>query len=106
MALNETIKQALLSVTQNVYLYTAKGNSKAPYVVYGVDGDNNLFGGNGRAELADAGYIDLFTKSATDPLIKDIPEALDIAEVSFYLNSVQFEEETSLLHYEWRWECA
>lgn len=106
MALNETIKQALLSVTQNVYLYTANGNNEVPYVVYGVDGDNNLFGGNSRAELADAGYIDLFTKSATDPLMKGIPAALDAAEVSFYLNSVQFEEETGLLHYEWRWECA
>lgn len=104
--MNETIKRALLSVSQSVYLYTAKGNTKTPYIVYGVDGDNNLFAGNRRGEHADSGYIDLFTKDANDKLIEDIPAALDAAEVSFYLNSVQFEEETSLLHYEWRWECA
>lgn len=104
--MNETVKAALLSVSQNVYLYTAKENTETPYIVYGVDGDNNLAAGNRRGELADAGYIDLFTKDAKDNLIKDIPTALDAAEVSFYLNSVQFEEETSLLHYEWRWECA
>lgn len=102
--MNETIKNILLSVSESVYLFTAKSNTKTPYIVYGVDGDNNLHAGNRMAETVDTGYIDLFTKKSGDPLIKEIPAALNAAEVSFYLNSVQFEDETSILHYEWRWE--
>lgn len=106
MPLNEILKNLLLSVSQNVYLYTAQDNPQIPYIIYGIDGDNNLFAGNRRGEIAQSGYIDLFTKDVADSLIFNIPAALDSAEVSFYLNSVQYEEETSLLHYEWRWECA
>lgn len=104
--MNETIKNILLSISKSVYLFTAKSNAKTPYLVYGVDGDNSLHAGNSRVETVDSGYIDLFTKKSDDPLIKDIPAALDAAEVSFYLNSVQFENETNILHYEWRWECG
>lgn len=104
--MNDTVKKALLSVSQSVYLHTAGGNRKPPYIVYGVDGDNNLFGGNRRAELADSGYIDLYTKDAEDSLIDAIPAALEAAGVAFYLNSVQYEDTANLVHYEWRWECA
>ena len=106
MALNETIKNILLSISESVYLFTAKSNTKTPYIVYGVDGNNNLYAGNSMAETVDTGYIDLFTKKSDDPLIKEIPAALVTAEISFYLNSVQFEDETRILHYEWRWECG
>ena len=49
--MNEHIKQALLSVSDKVYLYTAKGNTQPPYLIYGTDGDNSLFAGGHRAEL-------------------------------------------------------
>lgn len=103
--MNEKVREALLEVSDRVYLYTAKGNQKAPYIIYGIDGENNLFGSDQRAERCDTGYIDLFTKQARDELIKAIPDALEAAGVAFYLNSVQQEEETGLLHYEWRWEA-
>lgn len=106
MVLSNIIKQVLLTVSQDVYLYTAKGNQKTPYVVYGTDGDNNLFGGNRRTEVCDSGYIDLYTKNAEDDLIQSIPAALENAGVAFYLNSVQYEDAANILHYEWRWECA
>ena len=91
--MNERVKEALLSVSENVFLFTAKGNQNLPYIVYGVDGENHLFASDRRAELCDAGYVDLFTKD-------------ELAGVAFYLNSVQFEEQTDLLHYEWRWESV
>lgn len=102
----EKIKEALLNLSENVYLYTAKGNQKVPYIVYGKDGENNLFGNDIRAERCDAGYVDLYTKQAKDKLIEAIPAALEAAGVAFYLNSVQFEDDTGLLHCEWRWEAA
>lgn len=102
--MNETIKDLLVKLTSAVYLYTAPGNTKPPYVVYGVDGANDLSAGNAHAERADQGTIDLFTKDPADSLITGIPSALDAEGVSYYLESVQYEEETGLIHYEWIWE--
>lgn len=104
--MNEKIKEVLLELSDDVYLYTAKGNPLPPYIIYGIDGENNLLGGNSRSELCDTGYIDLFTKHANDELIKAIPNALENAGIAFYLNSVQHEDDTEFLHYEWRWEAA
>lgn len=102
--MNETIKKILTELTDKLYLYTAPGKVKPPYVIYGVDGEEQLKADNRISLHIDQGYIDLYTTDAKDKLIKAIPEALDINEISFKLNSVQFEEETGLLHYEWRWE--
>lgn len=102
--MNEIIKDLLVELLDEVYLYVAKTNANPPYVVYGVDGANDLEAGNVHSEKADEGTIDLYTKDPTDSLITDIPEGLDENGVSYYLNSVQFEEETGLLHYEWVWQ--
>lgn len=104
--MNEKIKDALLSCTKNVYLYTVAGNKKIPYVVYGNDGENVFCAGCQRAEKADRGTIDLYVNRTDDRLITAIPAALDSAGVAFCLNSVQYEEETGLLHYEWVYEAV
>lgn len=103
--MNETVKNALLSCTQNVYNYTAVGNRSVPYVVYGNDGENVFHAGDHRAERADQGTVDLYTRTSADPLARAIPDALDAAGVAVYLNAVQYEEETGLLHYEWVYEA-
>lgn len=102
----DAVKNALLSVSDRVYAYTSAGNSVPPYILYGMDGTNHLMASGKRAELCDTGYIELYTKEEEDELIAKIPEALETFGISFYLNSVQFEEETGLLHYEWIWEAV
>lgn len=104
--MNETIKNALLSVSDKVYLYTAGSNPKAPFIVYGVDGENSVHANNGTSTGIAMGYVALYTKNGTDPLFNAIPEALEAAGAAVYLNSVQYEDETSYLHYEWLWEIA
>ena len=34
------------------------------------------------------------------------PQALEGIGASWYLNSVQYEEDTGLIHYEWYWEVV
>ena len=46
----------------------------------------------------------LYTKTDKDPLFSAIPEALEDIGAAWYLNSVQYEEDTGLIHYEWVWE--
>lgn len=37
--------------------------------------------------------------------MESVPQALDRSgEIAWYLNSVQYEEDTELIHYEWAWE--
>ena len=51
------------------------------------------------------GSVDLYVKTSADPLVRAIPAALDEAGVAVSLNTVQYEEEAALLHYEWIYEA-
>ena len=95
------IKNALLTVTDNVKHFDATG-AKGNYIVWAEDGQ-------GDAAYADAkmqeqtltGTIDYYTKIEYDPDFKAIQTALDDAGISYRLNSIQFEEATHYIHYEW-----
>lgn len=58
---------------------------------------------NFKNEQAIQGTIDLFTKTEFDTNVDSIQTALKTAKISFYLNSVQYEQETDFIHYEWVW---
>lgn len=100
----EAIKNALLSVSQKVYRYTAPPNTQPPYIVWAEDGANDLFAGNRHAEQAFTGTIDLYTIEEDDPLMQAIPQTLNETGDAWFLNSVQFEEDTGTIHYEWVFE--
>ena len=76
-----------------------------PYIVWMEDGEgDSLHLNDKKNEQVITGTIDLFTKDEYDQLIDDIQNALSEADISFILNSVQYEEETEFIHYEWRFE--
>lgn len=97
----EALKQALLALTPSVYHFVAAPGTAPPYLVWQVDGGNDLSAGNGHAETAAVAMVDLFTKHASDPLIQAVPQAVTGIGASWYLNSTQYETETGLYHYEW-----
>lgn len=98
----ERVKTALAGLTDRCYHYTAAKNAKAPYIVWAEDSETNLCGeGSKVLERAVQGTVDLFTRSENDPLMVQIPEALNRGGTIHYLNSVQYEDETGLIHYEW-----
>ena len=101
----DEIKTILTSISDNVYCFTARNNQSVPYIVYSVDGENVLKAGNFRAETVLEGTIDLYVKNTSDSLVSQIPDALDMHQISFYLNSVQYEDDTNLIHYEWVWQA-
>lgn len=101
----DTIKNALLGLTSRVYHYAVEPNANPPYIVWQEDGANDLEAGNRHIERAYTGTIDLYTLEDGDPLMESVPQALDRSgEIAWYLNSVQYEEDTELIHYEWAWE--
>lgn len=103
MSLN-TIKNALLGVSDAVYHFSAPPNTPPPYIEWAEDGENAFMAGNRHAETAISGTIDLYTKDDSDPLRAAIPEALNNTECAWYKNSTQYEENTGLIHDEWVFE--
>lgn len=98
------IPNALLTVTQNVGHYEAFDKTDK-YIVWAEDGQSGaLYADNKMQEQVIQGTIDYFTKTENDPNVAAIQQALNNAEISFKLNSVQYEDDTKFIHYEWVFE--
>lgn len=70
------------------------------------DEDTSHYTNNHKDKQQIAGTIDCYTQIEYDPLLDEIQNALDGAEIGFRLNSVQYEDETKLIHYEWEFYIA
>lgn len=98
------IPETLIAITEQTYHYRAPANTAPPYVVWQEDGANDFEADDTHAEKIMQGTIDLYTLTENDPLMQEIPAALDAIPCAWYLNSVQYEEDTKLIHYEWSFE--
>ena len=101
MTLND-LKNLLLSIGPPVFHYFAAGQTRA-YIVWAEDGEADSVHADGqKIERAITGTIDYFTKTEDDPVVKQIETALDRADgLAWYLNSIQYEQDTGYIHYEW-----
>lgn len=100
------IRDTLLTVSDNVYHYLGL-KTGGNYIVYAEDsGNNDSSGDNKKTSQAIQGTIDYFTKTEFDPIVDEIQDALNDQGISFFLNSVQFEEEIEYIHWEWVWEIG
>lgn len=100
------IPEILKTVTDNVSHYEAMGITDK-YIVWAEDSEGSSVEGDDRKiNQSIQGTIDYFTKQDMDENIDKIQAALTAACISFYLNSVQYEDETEYIHYEWVFEVA
>lgn len=98
--------QAAHSEDVNVYNYTAYATKKKRYIVWAVDGSGGSFNAdNNLAQQVLHGTVDFFTADAYDPMPDKIQDALKAAGIAMSLNTVQYETETEMIHWEWFWEC-
>lgn len=96
------LRDTLNEVSAPVYHYRKPKSVKAPWVVWQEDGESQAFDGdNHKAEQQVHGTIDCYTLTEYDSLLDEIQEALNSKEVGWSLLSVQYEDETNLIHYEW-----
>ena len=97
----EQVRDALLTVTENCDHYEAV-NKTDRYIVWAEDREYNALDVNNyKNGQAVEGTIDYFTKDEDDENINAIQVALNRARIAWFLNSVQYEEETQFIHYEW-----
>jgi len=99
----DKVRSALSAVSANVGHYFA-AKKAAPYIVWAEDSANDPCAGDVHEDIVTVGTVDLFTRTEGDPLVSAIETALESAGLLWYLNSVQHEDETGLIHYEWVWE--
>lgn len=106
----QIIPKILLTITDNVGHYEElKKDDK--YIVWAEDSEGeSVEGDNKKTNQAIQGTIDYFTKQDLDPNVDKIQNALIENEISFYLNSVQYESPdeggAGYIHYEWVWEVG
>lgn len=100
------IPETLLQITDNVGHYEAMKKTDQ-YIVWAEEAEGDSVEGNDqKINQSIQGTIDYFTKEDMDENVDKIQEALKTAYISHYLNSVQYEEETEYIHYEWVFEVA
>lgn len=87
-----------------VYHYTRGDDTTLPYCIWSETGEENSFNvDNHKEEQQLTGLVDYYTLDEFDSICDDIQTILDNEHVGWVLESVQFEEETNLIHYQWRW---
>lgn len=90
-----------------VYHYW-RPNMSAPFAVWAEDGEADAFDANNRKkEQILTGYVDYYTKDEFDTTADLIQDALlslqGDTSFAWRLDSVQYEEQTNLIHYQWTW---
>lgn len=76
------------------------------WCIWYEEGEANSFHGDDhKAEQNIQGRTHVYTHVEYDPVLDSVQGMLDELCLSWALNSVQFEENTNTIHYEWIWEA-
>lgn len=105
MSCLEIVKNTLEALTEKCFHYEAffeDESEKGQYIVWAEDNEYSSLGtDNYKGFQTIEGTVDYFTKSGEDEMPDTISNALNRARIGWRLNSVQYEDETGFIHYEW-----
>lgn len=73
----------------------------ADYMVVTQDQDATFYAAEGNAERAQRGFVDVFTRSDGFAVKNTVEAALKESGWQWFHRSVQFEQETGLVHHDW-----
>lgn len=102
MSLTE-FRDQLLNACPKLWHYTAPANAKVPYAIWAEDTRLDFIADGKHCETGWQGTLDYFTKTENDSRISTIEDKLNELAIGWTLNSVQFEEDTGVIHFEWVW---
>lgn len=79
-----------------------------PFCIWQEEGEaDSLWASNQKKEQVITGTIDYYTLTEFDPMVDKIQNAMNEIEVfGWTLSSVDYEDETMLIHYSWDWEIS
>lgn len=105
MTLSE-LKTALEASGYPFALYGWKNATANTYGVVSQDDAGSIWADGKMGEQSTIGTVDIFTKDASSAPQTAVQTILAGLDVSWYLNSVQYEDDTGYIHFEWVWEAA
>ena len=95
------IGAALAQVTTACHYW--RPNLAPPFLVWAEESSEDFFANGRNAEQKIAGTVDFYTKTEFDPTIDAIQEKMEEIGLTYTIDSVQYEDETNLIHYSWNW---
>ena len=102
----KTIGDALAELTEHCFHYY-RPQMDPPFIVWAEDSETSAFNGdNHKGEQAVAGWVDYYTPTEYDPMLDSIQETLNALPIGWRLDSVNYEDDTDLIHYSWIFEVS
>ena len=94
---------AFSSITTKCYHYY-RPVKDVPCIIWAETGEETSFhSDNHKEEQRIIGYVHLFTKTEFDTLADSVQTTLESLGLTWSLSSVQYEDETNMIHYQWDW---
>ena len=109
MSLTNTLRQigAGFADVTTAYHYRRPDKKEAPYLVWQEDGEGEIQkADNAKVVITLEGSADYYTAEEFDPVIDALQEKFSALHLVWRLDAVQYEEETGLIHYSWKWETS
>lgn len=97
-----TIGKLFQAVIPHTYHYS-RPQMQAPFLVWAEDGLDRFFADNKTSEFTILGTADYYTQQEYDPAIDKLMDLFEGYGFSWSVNSIQYEEATELIHYEFSW---
>lgn len=94
------IRDLMLEITPNAYHYKA-WEQPDTYIVWAEDSESDSIHADNKKQilLVDV-TIDVYSKNEYDPIVLAVKEKLNEKEIPFRMLSIQYEEGTGYIHYE------
>lgn len=103
----EKVGTALHAQLGDIVYHYWRPVTTSPMCVWAEDSEGVSFRSDTlEREQAIHGTVDYFTKTEYDPNLDKIQTALNQVALTWALNSVQYEDDTYLIHYEWTFTVA
>lgn len=84
-----------------------KRAEQPPCLIWTEDGEDGSFhADNIKQNQKITGYLDYYTLTEFDPVVDSIQGVLQTSGVGWYLDTVDYEDETNLIHYHWVWQVV
>jgi len=88
------------------YHYFKPATVEAPYAVWAEINEESFNSDNAKSERQLNGTIDFYSLTEADEKLDEIEIALASLGATWTLSSVQFEEDTNLIHTSWDWSVT
>lgn len=103
----QNLDAALKTVLPGAVFHFEAHKQTDKYIKWAEDGQADAVNGGNRMQAQTmTGTVDYFTRTEFDPDVQRIQKAMSDAKIPWKLESIQKEDDTGYIHYEWVWQIS